>query len=110
PFHHPLRLAEETATLDILSGGRLTVGLGRGNRPIEFLGHGVAQDESRSRFEEGVEVLLRAWADEPVEFRGRHWQIDGIPVYPKPISRPHPPLAFAVGSPPSLAWAGRNGY
>src|SRR5436305_14811067 len=59
PFHHPLRLAEETATLDILSRGRLVVGLGRGNRPQEFLGHGVNQDESRTRLEEGVEVLRR---------------------------------------------------
>ncbi|MCC7372174.1 MAG: LLM class flavin-dependent oxidoreductase [Chloroflexi bacterium] len=110
PFHHPLRLAEETATLDILSGGRLVVGLGRGNRPIEFLGHGVPQDESRTRMEEGVEVLLRAWTEERVSFQGRHWQIDGIPVYPKPRTRPHPPLAFAVTSTESLAWAGQHGY
>src|ERR671932_1017446 len=60
PFHHPVRLAEETASLDILSGGRLTVGLGRGNRPIEFLGHGIRQDESRTRLEEGLAVLLQA--------------------------------------------------
>jgi alkanesulfonate monooxygenase SsuD/methylene tetrahydromethanopterin reductase-like flavin-dependent oxidoreductase (luciferase family) len=110
PFHHPLRLAEETATLDILSGGRLVVGLGRGNRPIEFVGHGVAQDESRSRFEEGLEVLLRAWSDEPVTFRGRHWRIEGIPVYPKPTSRPHPPIAIAASSPQTTSWTGSRGY
>src|SRR5919199_664455 len=63
PFHHPVRLAEETATLDILSGGRLIVGIGRGNRPLEFVGHGVVQDENRTRMEEGVEVLLRAWTE-----------------------------------------------
>src|SRR5437773_2577834 len=51
-FHNPLRLAEETATIDVLSGGRLTVGIGRGNRPFEFYGHGVPQEESRSRMEE----------------------------------------------------------
>src|SRR5438876_11676756 len=61
PFHHPLRLAEETASLDILSGGRLTVGLGRGNRPLEFYGHRVPQEESRGRMEEGVEILVQAW-------------------------------------------------
>jgi alkanesulfonate monooxygenase SsuD/methylene tetrahydromethanopterin reductase-like flavin-dependent oxidoreductase (luciferase family) len=110
PFHHPLRLAEETATLDILSRGRLVVGLGRGNRPLEFLGHGVRQDESRSRLEEGVEILRRAWTGERVTFHGRHWQIDDIPVYPHPASRPHPPLAFAVTSPESLRWAGTNGF
>src|SRR3954468_15139482 len=73
PFHHPLRLAEETATLDILSRGRLTVGLGRGNRPQEFLGLGVPQDESRTRMEEGVEVLRLAWTEDRVTFHGRHW-------------------------------------
>ena len=110
PFHHPLRLAEETATLDILSRGRLNVGLGRGNRPIEFLGHGVPQDESRSRLEEGVEVLLQAWTQERVTFHGRHWHLENVPVYPKPVQRPHPPFAFAVGSPDSLRWAGSKGY
>ena len=110
PFHHPLRLAEETATLDILSRGRLVVGLGRGNRPLEFLGHGVPQDESRSRMEEGVAVLRRAWTDERVTFHGRHWQIDDVPVYPKPITRPHPPLAFAVSSAESIRWAAANGF
>ena len=110
PFHHPLRLAEETATLDILTGGRLTVGLGRGNRPIEFIGHGVPQDESRERFEEAVQVLLCAWSDEPVTFHGRHWKIENIPVYPKPATRPHPPIAFAVGSPQSIGWVGENAY
>ena len=110
PFHHPLRLAEETATLDILSRGRLVVGLGRGNRPLEFLGHGIPQDESRSRLEEGVAVLRRAWTDERVTFHGRHWQIDDVPVYPKPITRPHPPLTFAVSSPESIRWAATNGF
>ena len=110
PFHHPLRLAEETAALDILTGGRLVVGLGRGNRPIEFVGHGVRQDDSRGRFEEALEILLRAWSDEPVTFHGRHWQIENIPVYPKPATKPHPPIAFAVGSPTSIGWAGANGY
>ena len=110
PFHHPLRLAEETATLDILSRGRLVVGLGRGNRPQEFLGHGVNQDESRTRMEEGVDVLRKAWTEERVTFHGRHWDFDEIPVYPKPMTKPHPPLAFAVSSPQSLEWAGTNGF
>ena len=110
PFHHPLKLAEETATLDILSNGRLVVGLGRGNRALEFLGHGVPQDESRTRMEEGVEVLRRAWTEDRVSFQGQHWQFDAIPVYPRPLTQPHPPLAFAVSSTESLQWAGRNGF
>ena len=110
PFHHPLRLAEETATLDILSNGRLVVGLGRGNRPQEFVGHGIPQPESRQRLQEGVEVLLQAWTRDRVDYHGRFWQFDGIPVYPKPLTQPHPPLAFAVTSQESLEWAGQHGY
>jgi alkanesulfonate monooxygenase SsuD/methylene tetrahydromethanopterin reductase-like flavin-dependent oxidoreductase (luciferase family) len=110
PFHHPLRLAEETASIDILSGGRLTVGLGRGNRPMEFFGHGIPQEESRGRMEEGVEVLRQAWTQPVVNFRGRFWQIHNVPVYPKPLQQPHPPLAFAVTSPETIAWTARHGY
>jgi len=110
PFHHPLRLAEETATLDVLSNGRLTVGLGRGNRPLEFAGHLVRQEESRGRLEEGLEVLRQAWTQERVTFHGAYWHFDGIPVYPKPLAQPHPPLAFAVTSQDSLRWCGANGY
>ena len=110
PFHHPLRIAEETATLDILSSGRLTVGLGRGNRPLEFYGHGVPKEESRTRMEEGVDVLLQAWTQDSVNFSGEHWTIANVPVYPKPLTKPHPPLAFAVTSPESLNWAAQRGF
>ena len=110
PFHNPLRLAEETATLDILSGGRLTVGLGRGNRPMEFFGHGVPQEQSRSRMEEGVDVLLQAWTQDRVSYNGKHWCIENVPVYPKPIQKPHPPLAFAVTSSETIAWTARHGF
>lgn len=110
PFHHPLRLAEETASIDILSGGRLIVGLGRGNRPMEFYGHGVPQEQSRARMEEGVDVLLQAWTQDRVNFKGQFWTIDKVPVYPKPVQQPHPPLAFAVTSPETIAWTARRGF
>src|SRR6185295_7876411 len=110
PFHHPLRLAEETATLDILSKGRLVVGIGRGNRPLEFVGHGVRLDDSRSRLEEGTDVLVQAWTRERVDFQGQHWQFSNMPVYPKPLTQPHPPLAVAATSPDTLTWAARRGY
>jgi alkanesulfonate monooxygenase SsuD/methylene tetrahydromethanopterin reductase-like flavin-dependent oxidoreductase (luciferase family) len=110
PFHHPIRLAEETATLDILSGGRIVVGIGRGNRAREFAGHGVDQAESRTRMEEGVEVLLAAWTQDRVTFHGRHWNVDDLPVQPRPLQRPHPPLAVAATSDQSVEWAARNGW
>ena len=77
-----------TATLDILSRGRLVVGLGRGNRPQEFLGHGVNQDASRTLLQEGLEVLRQAWTQERVEHHGRFWRIPGTAVYPRPLTRP----------------------
>lgn len=111
PFHHPIRLAEETATLDILSGGgRLVVGIGRGNRPLEFVGHGIVQDDSRTRMEEGVEILIQAWTQPHVTFHGRHWNLDNIPVQPQPLSKPHPPLAVAASSDQSVTWAATNGW
>ncbi|MBV9546088.1 MAG: LLM class flavin-dependent oxidoreductase [Chloroflexi bacterium] len=110
PFHHPLRLAEETASIDILSGGRLIVGLGRGNRPMEFFGHDIPYEESRARMEEGVEVLVQAWTEDRVDFHGHHWRISNVPVYPKPLQRPHPPLAFAVTSPETINWTAKHGY
>jgi len=110
PFHHPLRLAEETATLDILSKGRLTVGIGRGNRPLEFVGHGATLDESRGRLVEGTDVLVQAWTLERVRYHGRHWRFDDIPVHPKPATRPHPPLAVAATSPDTVIWAAQRGY
>jgi alkanesulfonate monooxygenase SsuD/methylene tetrahydromethanopterin reductase-like flavin-dependent oxidoreductase (luciferase family) len=110
PFHNPIRLAEDTATLDILSGGRLVVGIGRGNRPLEFVGYGVNQDHSRSRMEEGVEVLLAAWTQPNVTFHGQHWNLERIPVQPQPLQKPHPPLAVAATSDASVAWAASHGW
>jgi alkanesulfonate monooxygenase SsuD/methylene tetrahydromethanopterin reductase-like flavin-dependent oxidoreductase (luciferase family) len=110
PFHHPIRLAEETATLDILSNGRLTVGIGRGNRPREFAGHQIDLQSSRSRLEEGVDVLLQAWTQGSVTYNGEHWHFDDIPVYPKPETRPHPRIAVAATSPESVAWTAKKGF
>jgi alkanesulfonate monooxygenase SsuD/methylene tetrahydromethanopterin reductase-like flavin-dependent oxidoreductase (luciferase family) len=110
PFHNPIRLAEETATLDILSGGRLVVGIGRGNRPLEFVGHGLDQDESRTRMEEGVDILVEAWTKDQVTFHGRHWDLERIPVQPQPLQKPHPPIAIAASSDQSVAWAAQHGW
>jgi alkanesulfonate monooxygenase SsuD/methylene tetrahydromethanopterin reductase-like flavin-dependent oxidoreductase (luciferase family) len=110
PFHHPIRLAEETATIDILSGGRLTVGIGRGNRPREFAGHMMELQSSRTRLEEGTDVLLQAWTQGSVTYAGQHWSFDNIPVYPRPLTQPHPPIAVAATSSESVQWTARNGF
>src|SRR5215467_28229 len=92
PFHHPLRLAEQMALIDIISDGRLDVGVGRGNRPAEFAGYRVPQQESRERFDETVDVMQRAWTEERFSYRGRFFTFDDVRVIPKPVQRPHPPL------------------
>ncbi len=92
PFHHPIRLAEQLALVDIVSQGRLDVGVGRGNRPVEFAGYGVPQIESRERMDEAVEVLLRAWTEERFSYEGRFFSFADVGVIPKPVQKPHPPL------------------
>jgi alkanesulfonate monooxygenase SsuD/methylene tetrahydromethanopterin reductase-like flavin-dependent oxidoreductase (luciferase family) len=92
PFHHPVRLAEQLAVVDIISRGRLDVGVGRGNRPVEFAGYGVPQIESRERMDEAVEILIRAWTQERFSFEGRFYRFTDVFVIPKPLQYPHPPL------------------
>jgi alkanesulfonate monooxygenase SsuD/methylene tetrahydromethanopterin reductase-like flavin-dependent oxidoreductase (luciferase family) len=92
PFHHPLRLAEQMALVDIISNGRLDVGVGRGNRPAEFAGYRVPQIESRDRFDETVEILRLAWTQERFTFHGRYFDFDDVRVIPKPLQQPHPPI------------------
>jgi alkanesulfonate monooxygenase SsuD/methylene tetrahydromethanopterin reductase-like flavin-dependent oxidoreductase (luciferase family) len=92
PFHHPLRLAEQMALVDIISNGRLDVGVGRGNRPAEFAGYRIPQIESRDRFEETVEILRLAWTQERFSFHGRFFDFDDVRIIPKPLQQPHPPI------------------
>src|ERR1700752_3381033 len=74
PFHDPIRLAEELAMVDILSGGRIHVGVGRGNRPVGFGGYRGAQIESRELFDESLAIMVRAWTQERFSFEGQHYK------------------------------------
>lgn len=110
PFHHPLRLAEQLALVDIISQGRLDVGVGRGNRPAEFRGYHVPQEESRERFDEAAEILVRAWTEERVSFHGRFFTIPEARVIPKPVQRPHPPLYQVCVSKDGIESAALRGW
>ncbi len=92
PFHHPIRVAEDWATLDHLSGGRVDVGIGRGNQPAEFKGFGIPMSEAEQRFTEALKILKMAWTEESFSFDGSYWKFPEITVLPKPITKPHPPL------------------
>jgi alkanesulfonate monooxygenase SsuD/methylene tetrahydromethanopterin reductase-like flavin-dependent oxidoreductase (luciferase family) len=102
-------MAEEAATADVLSGGRLEFGVGRGTAPIHYVGYNVPQEESRERFEEALEVILKAWTNERFAYHGRYFQAEDLSVVPKPLQKPHPPIRLAANSPDTFAIAGRLG-
>jgi alkanesulfonate monooxygenase SsuD/methylene tetrahydromethanopterin reductase-like flavin-dependent oxidoreductase (luciferase family) len=110
PFYHPLRLAEEVALLDVVSGGRVNWGAGRGFARIEFENFGVPPEESASRFRETVEIVLQAWREERLSFAGRHFRFEGVEVLPKPVQHPHPPVWLAATSKAAIAWAAERGF
>jgi len=110
PFYHPLRLAEEVALLDVLSGGRVNWGAGRGFARVEFTAFGVPPDESTTRFREAVEIVLRAWTDERLSFTGEHFRFADLEVLPKPLQRPHPPVWMAATSEGAIEWAAGRGF
>jgi alkanesulfonate monooxygenase SsuD/methylene tetrahydromethanopterin reductase-like flavin-dependent oxidoreductase (luciferase family) len=110
PFYHPLRLAEEVALLDLLSGGRVNWGAGRGFARVEFTAFGVPPEESASRFRETVEIVLKAWTDERLSFAGQHFHFEGIEVLPKPAQLPHPPIWVAASSEGAIDWAAGRGF
>jgi alkanesulfonate monooxygenase SsuD/methylene tetrahydromethanopterin reductase-like flavin-dependent oxidoreductase (luciferase family) len=109
PLHDPMRLAEECAILDILTGGRLNVGLGRGV-PRDDLKHGLDRDTAQARFEEGAEILLRAWTEDTFSYSGAAWNYVDISCRPRPLQRPHPPIYYGATSPESPAIVARRGW
>ena len=110
PFYNPLRLAEEVALLDVLSGGRVNWGAGRGFERSEFAAFGIAGEESAARFHETVEIVLKAWTNQRISHQGRFFQYEGVEVLPKPVQAPHPPVWMAASSLPAIDWAASLGH
>ena len=111
PWHNPVLLAEQAATLDLLSGGRLDFGIGKGYRYNEFAGFRVPMEEADARFDECLEVLLKAWtADEPFSHRGKYWEFDNIVVEPPTAQKPHPPIWMGAGSDRSIRQVAAQGF
>jgi natural product biosynthesis luciferase-like monooxygenase protein len=112
PFHNPIRLAEDFAFLDLMSDGRVDLGIGRGYQPIEYKGFGLAgkQAESRDIFDEEIALIRKCWTEDRVTFKGKYYQVEDLMVRPKPLQKPHPPIYMACLSPASFALAGRYGF
>jgi alkanesulfonate monooxygenase SsuD/methylene tetrahydromethanopterin reductase-like flavin-dependent oxidoreductase (luciferase family) len=109
PLHHPLSCAEQAATADLLSGGRLEFGVGRGSIPTQFHGFRVPVAENRARFDEALEIIRLAWTQERFSYRGRFYEVENLSVVPKPAQKPHPPIRVAVHTAESFAHLGDLG-
>lgn len=110
-LNDPVRVAEEFAMLDNLSGGRLDFGIGRAFQRVEYDAFNVPMAESRARFNEAHEIILKAWEDEPVTFAGKYRTLKDVNVVPKPVQRPHPPIYVAcIMTPDSFEFTGIHGY
>ena len=111
PWHNPVLLAEQGATLDLLSNGRFDFGIGKGYRHSEFKGFAIAPEEAEARFEEALELMTRSFTSrERFSHHGRFWNFDDIVVEPPPAQRPHPPYWVAAGNPHSIKRAGERGF
>ena len=108
PLHDPLRLAEEIAMLDCLSNGRLIAGVARG-APREYRVYNIPAAESRARFEEGFEIMKRAWTEESFTFGGKFHTYKDVAIWPRPMQNPHPPVWVPVtGSKETIEWAAEH--
>ena len=109
PLHHPIRVAEEVALVDMLSGGRVSVGLGRGYQSVEFDAFGVSLDDARARTDEAIQVMRRLWTEPTVTHHGTHWQFESVRLQPRPVQKPHPPMYYASINAASVEHYGRQG-
>jgi alkanesulfonate monooxygenase SsuD/methylene tetrahydromethanopterin reductase-like flavin-dependent oxidoreductase (luciferase family) len=111
PWHNPVLLAEQAATLDLLSGGRLDFGVGKGYRYNEFAGFCVPMEEADARFEEALAVITNAFTSEtPFSHHGKYWRFENIVVEPPTAQKPHPPFWMGAGSANSVREVAERGY
>jgi alkanesulfonate monooxygenase SsuD/methylene tetrahydromethanopterin reductase-like flavin-dependent oxidoreductase (luciferase family) len=111
PWHNPVLLAEQAATLDLISAGRLDLGIGKGYRHSEFKGFQIAPEEAQARCDEALEIMIRAWTERGrFSHHGRFWRFEDIVVEPPPAQKPHPPLWVAAGSAGSIRRAAARGF
>jgi alkanesulfonate monooxygenase SsuD/methylene tetrahydromethanopterin reductase-like flavin-dependent oxidoreductase (luciferase family) len=96
PLHHPIRLAEDAATLDVVSGGRLDIGFGRGSANYEYRGYNVNHAESQGRFQETIQLVQALWTTPNYSYEGQFYQVNHATLVPAPLQKPHPPIYIAA--------------
>lgn len=109
PLYHPIRMAEDCAVIDIVSKGRLILGVGMGYQEVDFAAYGLRVSDRVSLFEEGVEIIKRAWTEEKLYFVGKRYTLTKISVTPKPVQKPRPPIWIAGVGDEAMKRAGRIG-
>ena len=109
PLAHPVRMAEEVATLDHISRGRVEFGVGRSGFHRAYEQYGISYAESRERFQECLDVILAAWTNERFSYEGEYYRFNDVCVIPKPFQKPHPPLRVAATTGPTFPQVGRAG-
>jgi alkanesulfonate monooxygenase SsuD/methylene tetrahydromethanopterin reductase-like flavin-dependent oxidoreductase (luciferase family) len=110
PLCHPIRTAEEAATVDQISQGRLDFGVGRSGFPRAYSGYGVRYDESRDRFQESLDIILKAWTQEGFSHSGKYFTVDNLTVVPRPYQKPHPPIWVAATTQDTFPMVGQMGF
>jgi alkanesulfonate monooxygenase SsuD/methylene tetrahydromethanopterin reductase-like flavin-dependent oxidoreductase (luciferase family) len=110
PLHNPIRVAEDAATVDLISNGRLELGFGQGYRVPEFTAFNIPRNERGPRLQENAEIVRRLFTEKNLTYEGRFNRITDATLVPGPVQRPHPPIWLAARGPKSIARAARNGY
>jgi alkanesulfonate monooxygenase SsuD/methylene tetrahydromethanopterin reductase-like flavin-dependent oxidoreductase (luciferase family) len=110
PLCHPIRTAEEAATIDQISKGRLDFGVGRSGFPRAYTGYAIPYEESRERFREYLEVILKAWTEERFSYEGQYYSCTDLCVLPKPYQKPSPPIRIAATTQETFPQVGQMGY
>jgi len=111
PLHNPIEIAEQMAMIDLMSNGRVELGVGRGFVAYDYDRLGVSLEGAQERLKDGLELILKAWAGGSFNHRGPYYRYENLEVWPRPEQRPHPPVWLSCGgTPASFEWAGRQGY
>jgi alkanesulfonate monooxygenase SsuD/methylene tetrahydromethanopterin reductase-like flavin-dependent oxidoreductase (luciferase family) len=109
PFHNPVRVAEDGATVDIISGGRFQLGIGNGYKVEEFESYGISRKERGGRSDEGLEIIRRLWEGETLTYKGKYYQVTNARLAPEPVQKPRPPLLVGGFSPAGVRRAAKYG-